>query len=257
MNPGPKVSVACSLLCAVALAGSFPPASAAAGRDTNVNMETIVNSEAFLSAHPDMRWRREGMQAYDLGQYRFAANYFRRAAQYADKPSQAMYAEMLWKGQGVPRDRELAYAWMDLAAERGYPAFVARREHYWAELGRAQRRRAIERGQAVYAEYGDEAAKPRQEEVLRRHTRRGVTGSRVGAVTGRLEVIFPSSLIGWQQTSMFQGGIAGEDYYQDRYWKPRAYWAWQDRTWGRPPSGKATVGELETDRRGEAGTPVP
>lgn len=252
MNLAPSAPTVPALLFAALCAGFVMPGVAASGRDTSVNMEQIVNSEAFLSAHPDMRWRRKGMQAYDLGQYGFAANYFRRAAQYADKPSQAMYAEMLWEGLGVEQDRELAYAWMDLAAERGYPGFLAKRERYWASLDRNARRRAIERGRAVYAEYGDEVAKPRQEAVLQRQTRRGVTGSRVGAVTGKLEVILPSSLIGWQQTSLFQGGIAGEDYYQDRYWQPRAYWAWQDRTWGLSRTGDATVGDLEAlDRKQE------
>ncbi len=59
---------------------------------------------------------------------------FLRAARYADKPSQAMIAQMLWNGDGVPVDRVMAYVWADLAAERGYPAFIATREKFWSEL---------------------------------------------------------------------------------------------------------------------------
>src|SRR3546814_6828921 len=80
---------------------------------------------------------------------------FLRAARYADKPSQAMVAEMHWRGLGVPQDRELGYAWMDLAAERMYPNFVIKRERYWQLLDADQRSNAIERGQQLLAEYGD------------------------------------------------------------------------------------------------------
>src|SRR3546814_3009538 len=75
-----------------------------------------------------------------------------------------MIAEMHWRGLGVPQDRELGYAWMDLAAERMYPNFVIKRERYWQLLDADQRRNAIERGQQLLAEYGDDAAKPRSEE---------------------------------------------------------------------------------------------
>src|SRR3546814_9279963 len=70
-----------------------------------------------------------------------------------------MVAEMLWNGDGVERDRALAYAWMDLAAERGYAGFLGLRERYWSALDEAGRARALEAGQEVYAHYGDAAAR--------------------------------------------------------------------------------------------------
>ena len=235
--------MAVSFLTRTATAGTLAVAlcvgtAAASSRESSISQHDVVSSEGFLSAHPDLRWRLEGMEAYDQGQHGFAADYFRRAARFADKPAQAMYATMLWKGEGVEQDRPLAYAWMDLAAERGYPHFIAHREKYWDQLDAAEREDATRRGAAVYAEYGDEVAKPRLESRL--HRGRKVTGSRVGFV-GALTIMLPDGVT-----------VTGDDYYQDRYWKPRAYWAWQDRTWGRPPTGDATVGDLEAlDRKQE------
>ncbi len=69
-------------------------------------------TEGFLAAHPDIRWRREGLHAFHNKAYEEAYGYFRRAASYADKASMAMLAEMYWKGLGVAWDRPIAYAWM-------------------------------------------------------------------------------------------------------------------------------------------------
>src|SRR3546814_6772152 len=99
-----------------------------------------------------------------------------------------MIAEMHWRGLGVPQDRELGYAWMDLAAERMYPNFVIKRERYWQLLDADQRSNAIERGQQLLAEYGDDAAKPRLAKVLRQ-ARRETTGSHAGFVGGGLKII--------------------------------------------------------------------
>lgn len=89
-------------------------------------------TEGFLQAHPDIRWRREGLHAFHHKRYDEAHAMFLRAAHYADKASMAMLAEMYWKGLGVVRDRPIGYAWMDLAAERMYPNFTILRERYWA-----------------------------------------------------------------------------------------------------------------------------
>ena len=198
--------------------------------------DAVLNSVAFLTAHPDLRWRREGMLAYDRGKLELAASYFRRAARYADKPSQAMYAEMLWEGRGVAPDRPMAYAWMDLAAERAYPAFLGKRERYWAGLDAAGRARALEVGQDVYAEYGDVVAKPRLETILERASR-NVTGSRVGFV-GRVDVLVPGPDGSWER-------IRGTEYYDAQFWKPQQYWRWQDRTWKAPDAGRVEVHKPE------------
>ncbi|HWS25001.1 MAG TPA: hypothetical protein VN259_00380, partial [Xanthomonadales bacterium] len=94
----------------------------------------VATSEGFLQYHPDLRWRKIGLERYEQGKFDVALDAFVRSSRYADKGSQAMVAEMYWKGEGTDVDRARAYAWMDLAAERGYKDFLAVREHYWASL---------------------------------------------------------------------------------------------------------------------------
>lgn len=228
------------LAVAIGLATVAAPAAAPTAGDRPVEEDLVLDSEAFLSAHPDLNNRRRGMLAYEAGRYEQALVRFRRAARYADKPSQAMVAEMLWKGEGTERDPALAYAWMDLAAERGYPAFTALREHYWAALDAAQRRDAVRRGEQVYAGYGDAVARPRIDAVLRRERRR-TTGSRVGSV-GALQVLVPGP-----------GGrmepIHGSRFYDRKFWDPELYHAWHDAVWMVPRDGRVDIGEVEPLRR--------
>ena len=195
----------------------------------------VISSEAFLNHHPDMLNRKRAMEALDREQPEAAASYFLRAARYADKQSQAAYAEMLWSGHGVARDRPLAYAWMDLAAERGFRVFLIFRERYWAGLDEAERRRALEVGEEVYAQYGDAVAKPRLERILRRGKRQA-TGSRTGFV-GALRILIPGP-----------GGeieIGGDQFYDKRYWEPERYWQWQQEIVEGMRPGRVLIGEPE------------
>lgn len=204
----------------------------------------IVNSEAFLRAHPDQRLRKSGMQAYQRRHFKDALEDFRTAARYADKTSQAMVAEMLWKGEGVARDRALAYAWMDLAAERSYPSLLAMRERYWSELDAAERARAVEVGQTVYAEYADDVAKPRLERELLT-ARNKATGSRLGHV-GTLAI--PGSTAGAKRVdevtglNNFKNFTDGSKYYAGEYWDAQQYWKWQDAQWRSLDKGSVVVG---------------
>lgn len=201
-------------------------------------IDPAILTDGFLSAHPDLRWRREGIQAYEKGDYETALAYFKRAARHADKPSQAVVADMYWRGQGTAADRAIGYVWMDLAAERLYQDFVVFRERYWAELSEAERNDAVARGQALYAEYGDDVAKPRLETILRRE-RRKTTGSRLGFV-GNLTII--------PQTGPLAGTgmtLSGEQYYAEKYWEPQRYWQLQDEIWKAPLRGRVRVGDPE------------
>lgn len=191
---------------------------------------------AFLSAHPDLHWRSEGVRAWREGERERALELFLRAARYGDKPAQAMVAEMYWLGEGVTRDRARAYAWMDLAAERVYRRFLVGREQYWAELDEAERERALAVAEEIYDDYGDAVAKPRLERVLIR-ARRSVTGSRTGFI-GTLQV----QVAGPGGTPIV---IDGDRFYDPQYWEPERHWAWQDDVWQAPPRGRVTVGELE------------
>lgn len=204
-------------------------------------------TEGFLSAHPDLRWRREGLHAYANQNYGEAMQYFQRAARYADKPAQAMIAEMYWKGIGVPQDRELGYAWMDLAAERFYSNFVILREQYWGKLDGEGQRKAIERGQSLLAEYGDDVAKVRMAKVLRKE--RSVTGSRVGFV-GNLQII------PYTGPNAGKGlAIRADEYYSPKFWNADKYFEWQDQVWDAPGARKGRVEVGGVEQAGKASPP--
>lgn len=211
---------------------ALPGASQA--QATRGQERVVITSESFLAAHPDMRYRLEGMYAVDSGRPQQAIPLFLRAARYADKPSQSMLGEMHWTGSGVPVDRVQGYIWMDVAAERGFPLMVAKRESYWSQLSPEEQQKAREIGVAVMDEYGDAAAKPRLEKILLREKRK-VTGSRVGSV-GNLVIQIPTPT-GFRE-------VRGTDYYDRKFWEPERYFKWQDQDWIEP-KGKVDVGEVE------------
>lgn len=198
----------------------------------------VMRESGYLAGHPDRRYQRLGYEARKQGRMGKAREYFLRAARYADKLSQGVYAEMLWSGEGGEADRALAYAWMDLAAERGAPLLIARREQYWTELSPAERERALDEGRAIYAEYGDEAAKPRLEREMRWHLKQA-TGSRLGKPTGPVQICLEGQYVTGDRETGIEieckgGSVDGTQYYADKYWKPEAYWRWQDRILGTP-----------------------
>lgn len=216
----------------------FPAFAQATAKPTapDSSPDTLSTSASFLSGHPDLRYRLLGLDEYRKGRNADAFRFFLRSAYYADKPSQGMVAEMLWAGQGVAQDRALAYAWMDLAAERGYLTFLGARERYWADLREPERKRAIEEGRSVYSRYGDSSAMPRIAATLRR-ARAQTTGSRTGFV-GSLKIYIPGPG-GFEQ-------IDGSKFYDPKYWDPKKYQAWQDSIWMRPRIGQVSVGDVES-----------
>lgn len=219
--------------------------------------QELLEQEGILGAHPGFRWRREALLALEKGGGPQVQEWLLRAARYADKPAQALIAERYWKGNGVARDRALAYAWMDLAAERGYTVFIAHREKYWAALDAGERQRALEVGQQVYAEFGDEVAKPRLAKHLQRK-RAMQTGTRLSTRSG-VEVYLPpasnpsgESGIGKGRGQKHYIGKRLPNYYQDKIWEPDAYFAWQDEQYVGLPEGIVTVGAVKA---GEERTP--
>lgn len=227
----------CRLFVLVALIAVSGTAAASSSSAAVTEDDVLVTtSENFLSAHPDLRWRNRGESAYQKGDYPQARELFRSAARYADKPSQAMLATMLWEGKGGTADRALAYAWMDLAAERGYPGFIATRERYWQALSADERKRALDVGTAIYAEFGDDVAKRRLEVELRR-ARLSVTGSALGHV-GNLPIRLRLP------NGSMSPPIPSTRYYDPRYWEPEQYWQWQDRKWKDPAKVQVEVGPL-------------
>lgn len=237
------------LMLAVALGATVRDADARKGNDgapIDPAADPMMRAAGFLEAHPDIRYRLLGLDEYRDNNYADALRFFQRAAHYADKPSQGMVAEMYWSGQGIAQDRPLAYAWMDLAAERGYQGFIGLRERYWNALDPAERQRALSVGEDVYARYGDAAAQERIARVLRRE-RKKLTGSRTGFV-GNVQVYVPTA-----------GGFAqidGSKFWDSRYWDPQEYRQWQDSVWMTPRIGRVEVGEFEQVQEGSRVPPV-
>jgi uncharacterized protein len=166
--------------------------------------------------HPNEMWRYRALRALKLEQGTRALDYFRFAAKYGDKFSQHALSLMYWHGVGAAADRAQAYAWSDLAAERGYRDLLLVREKMWMEMNAADRARALLLGEGVYAEYGDAVAKPRQAWAMRRALA-NATGSRVGASTDRIQFL--------------GGDYSARDFYAEERWEQDTYWREQDRQW--------------------------
>jgi len=196
--------------------------------------QAVMASKAFLDAHPDLKHRTEGFLRLEEGRPEDARDSFLKAARFADKPSQAVLAEMAWKGIGQPADRPRAYAWADISAERGYPQLVAIRELYWQQLTDEEKERAIEIGQSLLDEFGDKAAKPRMALHLRK-ARRTMIGFRPRK---DVTVVVPDH-------TGFGRAIRGHNFYATEFWDPEEYQAWVDEGWERPAEGTVDVGELE------------
>lgn len=224
------------LLFALGLALLSPLPAAALAPEPASTDEFVMTSAGFLSYHPDLRFRLLGLAEYRKGNYAEAMVQFRRAARYADKPSQGMIAEMLWKGQGTAVDRPAAYVWMDLAAERAYKMMLVQREKYWAEMTEAERAKALEIGDALHAEYADSAARPRLDQKLRQGKRK-VTGSRTGFV-GNLKISIPGP--------NGSRSIDGSAFFDRKFWNTNEYLRMQDGDWKEFGEGTVEIGELQS-----------
>jgi hypothetical protein len=221
------------LLAAIALPalGSGPT-----GGDIDRKDQSVMSTRTFLNAHPDLKYRYEGWVAYEASDYAQALKHFTTASRYADKASQAMIAEMLWQGRGMPIDRPMAYAWADLAAERGYPAFLRLREQYWRQLSEVDRAAALRDGQSLLPEYADAVARPRMDRFLVKAERRR---KRSSLSVGRpREIRVPGPGGGMMSIPVHR-------FLAPKFWDPVQYQAWQDQIWTAPPKGEVDVGDVE------------
>src|SRR5689334_326130 len=134
-------------------------------------------SDASTWYHPDLFGEYAGMRRYAAHQYQAALKYFEVGAYYADKLSQLSIGLMHLNGEGVRKDPVTAYAWIDLAAERSYPDFVATRDRVKSELTPAQLEQAQALRDQLAQKYADAVAKPRMEQQLRMGQAQ-MTGSR-------------------------------------------------------------------------------
>jgi uncharacterized protein len=199
---------------------------------------------ALSTHHPNERHRLYAQVATADGRLSDAVKLFRIAARYADKYSQLRLALIYWQGTGVAQDRVEAYIWADLAAERGYPLFLAIREQMWRELSPEQQAAALQRGPAAHAQFGDAIAKQRFKWKLARSASR--------AHAKRIEGVQVSS------GKWLRGAV--DSFEEQEAWKlayapsrvePDQYWAIEDRimTKGVGSTVTVTVGEIEETAR--------
>jgi uncharacterized protein len=186
---------------------------------------------------PNERHRIDAAVAAANGRWGDAARMFRLAARYADKYSQHRLSMLYWHGVGVARDPVEAYVWADLAAERGYPQFLAIREQMWNRLTPVQQTAVAARGDALYAEFGDPAAKPRLAHVLAR-AKHNMTGSRTGFAGFLGVTAFQKNRL---LPDLFENAAVATIYNPERI-NPERYWTIEDRVW---KEGAVTVGDLE------------
>lgn len=196
-----------------------------------------VLTSGFLDAHPDLKFRRAGIQRDKSGNHAEARVQFEHAARYGDKPAQARLGEMYWNGEGGDRDRVQGFLWMALAAERGYREFAMLKQYYWQQLDATERTLASSHDQAMLAKYGDAAAKQRQDKVLRREGRRA-TGSMIGPTQQAKGI---TAFIGSRPVR-----IEAREFYAREYWTPDLYWQLQDQVWEQQFQGQVDVGDVET-----------
>ncbi|AWH31430.1 MULTISPECIES: sel1 repeat family protein [Stenotrophomonas] len=232
-----RVRLLCTLLATLVL-----PGMAAAAQPPEQDAQ-VTQSKAFLDSHPDLRLRQKGLQALKQDRADQATHWFQRAAWYGDKPSQAMLAELYWSGHGVAVDRPRAYAWMDLAAERGGQRALAKRELYWSQLSASERERARQVGHPLHARYADAVAQPRQERQMRA-SRVQATGSHVGYV-GTMGVCMRGDHA-VDQTRIINdtcsSSVEGSRYYAQAHWSPTHYWQAQDAELERSLSPRVDIG---------------
>lgn len=195
----------------------------------------------FAEHTPGYRLLAEGSRSHGNGFYSSALAKFERAAYWGDKMAQHNLGAMHYRSDGVDQDRARAWAWFELAAERGYPEFVAVADAVWSGLNDRQRERADRIFEQLRADYGDEVAVPRTQRRMERE-RRNATGSRTGSV-GNLTVIDRT------------GTHDGEHFFAKDNWDFERVIEREARVFDALARGNVTVGPLELvdDQQAQSG----
>jgi len=205
--------------------------------------------EAYVdsSVHYDQVFRWRAMAAHAEGNIASAIEGFERAARYADKPSQFALGVIHLNGEGVPRDRALAWAWFDVAAERGYRELVEQRHSLWEQLTDGERAAARALSKELHAKFGDAKAKVRH----RRKTLAALQHS-----LGKSKSVRDNVMVTDMQNcsaglvDFSRGNVCserGEEFFESRF-DPSSYWAAQDAAWG--VGGMVEIGPLLRPKQG-------
>ncbi len=221
--------------------------------DPDVQKTLRAMNDASTWYHPDLFGEFAGVYRYAHHNYKGAMKYFEIGSYYADKMSQLSIGLMYLNGEGVKPDPVTAYAWLDIAAERDYPDFVATRDRVKATLSADDMKRAQALRDQLAARYGDAVAKPRMEQQLRRGMAE-MTGSRTGLDFGVQHVTVKQHCRGGvvvNGISMPEAGCGGDDVYAEARWKPEKYFAQRDAQW----NATVTVGDIKADGKPAAASP--
>lgn len=155
---------------------AFGPAGAeeAPQRDTGLGLG--------YGEHVPSTWEmRQGRRDYRSGNYMGAFWHYTNAAVWADKFAQYNIGVMYLRGEGVEFDAVRGWAWLELAAERGYPDMVRAADDLYEMLDEEQRREG-ERilREELLPDYGDATRVPATARRMERELRRA-TGTRTGS----------------------------------------------------------------------------
>jgi hypothetical protein len=212
--------------------------------DPSVQTTLRAMADASTWFHPDQFGEFAGMRRYAHHEYTDAMKYFEVGAYYADKLSQLSIGLMYLNGEGVAKDPVKACAWLDLAAERDYPDFVATRDRVKATLTPEQLQQAQEQRKTLAQRYGDDVAKPRMARQLKLGQMQ-MTGSRTGFDSGVSQIrnkatCGPSVVVGGNETP--NAGCGGAALYAKSRWEPKEYFASRDAEW----KATVSVGAIES-----------
>lgn len=150
-----------------------------------------ANRYHFAEQTPGFKRGAEASRSYERGWYFDAYHDWLWAARWADKTAQFNIGVMHYHGKYVERSLPSAWAWFKLSAERGYPMMIETAEQVASEMSEAQTDLAESLYQALLDEHGDEVAVERAQRYMDREHRR-MTGSRVGAASGMLRIVYPN-----------------------------------------------------------------
>lgn len=179
-----------ALVLAMLLVAGAEGAHSGPGQDLRLSDKNLMQLDAVVMASkdkPNELQRVFGLKSYLRGDGEDAIDHFMTAARYADKYSQHYLSLMYWHGAEVAEDRAQAYVWADLAAERGSRTLLLIREKMWLLMTPQEQQRALALGEDFYARFGDAAAKPRAEGLMRAFAR-DMTGSRLGYRNQMMEI---------------------------------------------------------------------
>lgn len=206
-------------------------------KEPGIQRELHAMVTASTWFHPDLFGEFAGMRHYTHHEYEAALKCFEIGARFADKLSQLSIGLMYMNGEGTPKDLVTAYAWLDLASERGYPDFVATRETLKTKLTSEQLAQAVALRATLGEKYGDGVAKHRLAVQLHQGQMQ-LTGSHTGYDNGVSSLRIhpdcggPTVVVGGQELP--QAGCGGS-LFAKAWWNPKLYFAARDREY------KATV----------------